>query len=182
MSAEPLWTTRPINGPRSSWPKGVGEGYRPLSGIEVVDFSRVAGAPATSKTLALLGADVLKITSSKLADVSPTWIDPNTRKDDTDIDLKSEEGKKIFAELVRGADVLINGHAHGALKSLGFDTSSLHKINPSLVYVRENCYGFVGPFARRSGWQEISDCLVGVSCLQGRFMGLDEPVVPLLRR
>lgn len=115
----------------------------------------MTGAPAISKTLALLGADVLKITSSKLADVSPTWIDPKTRKYDTDIDLKSEEGKKIFAELVHGADVLINGNAHGALKSLGFDTFSLHEINPSLVYVRENCYGFVGPLACRPGWQQI---------------------------
>jgi hypothetical protein len=49
-----------------------------------------------------------------------------------------------------------------------------------IVYIRENAYGWKGPFAMRSGWQQISDCLTGVSWLQGKFLGLDEPVVPLL--
>ncbi|KAJ4234156.1 hypothetical protein NW757_013641 [Fusarium falciforme] len=94
--------------------------------------------------------------------------------------MKTAEGKSTFAKLVEGADVLIDGYRPGALARLGFDSDSLRKINPTLIYTRENCYGFKGPLAHRSGWQQISDCLVGISWLQGQFMGLDEPVVPLL--
>ncbi|KAG9958767.1 hypothetical protein KCU61_g8062, partial [Aureobasidium melanogenum] len=55
----------------------------------------------------------------------------------------------------------------------------MRDINPSLIYVRENCYGFKGPLSSRSGWQQISDCLVGLSYTQGKFLGLEEAVVPL---
>ncbi|EFX04539.1 caib baif family enzyme [Grosmannia clavigera kw1407] len=184
MSAEPLWTTRAILAPKTSWPdlpdKDVDRKFKPLAGIRVIDFSRVVAAPVISKLLALLGADVIKVTSSGLPDISILWMDLSTGKRDANIDLKTEEGKNTFASLVAGADVLIDGYRPNALARQGFDSASLRKINSKLIYVRENCYGFKGPLAHRSGWQQISDCLVGISWLQGRFLGLDEPVVPLL--
>lgn len=70
----------------------------------------------------------------------------------------------------------------GAFERLGFTSESLRKINPSLIYVRENCYGFKGPLSYRSGWQQVSDCLVGISYLQGKFLGLEEAVLPLFRK
>jgi crotonobetainyl-CoA:carnitine CoA-transferase CaiB-like acyl-CoA transferase len=129
-----------------------------------------------------LGAEVIKVTNENLPDLSALWVDLSTGKKDTNIDIKTVEGKSTFAKLVKGADVLIDGYRPGALARLGFDSDSLRKINPTLIYTRENCYGFKGPLAHRSGWQQISDCLVGISWLQGQFMGLDEPVVPLLRK
>lgn len=185
MGAEPLWNTRSIPAPKSSWPvlpgKDVDLKFKPLAGIRVIDFSRVIAAPVISKLLAVLGADVIKVTNSGLPDISILWMDLSTGKRDANIDLKSEEGKKTFASLVAGADVLIDGYRPNALARQGFDSESLRKINSKLIYVRENCYGFKGPLAHRSGWQQISDCLVGIPWLQGRFLGLDEPVVPLLR-
>lgn len=184
MAVEPLWNETPLKAPKCEWPThGVLESeLKPLAGIKVIDFSRVIAAPVISKLLALLGADVIKVTSSKLPDIGFTWVDLNTGKQDTDIDMKSEQGKRIFSSLVEEADVLIDGYRPGALERLGFDSVKLRHINPSLIYTRENCYGFKGPLARRSGWQQISDCLVGISWLQGKFMGLNEPVVPLLRK
>ncbi|KAF2135831.1 uncharacterized protein K452DRAFT_303256 [Aplosporella prunicola CBS 121167] len=181
IGAEPLYNLNPRKAPRSSWPQVANNtAYKPLAGIRVIDFSRVIAAPVISKMLALLGAEVLKITSDKLPDITWTWVDLNTGKRDHSLDLKTEAGKKTFAELVKGADVLIDGFRPGALQRQGFDAESLRKINPSLIYARENCYGFKGPLAYRSGWQQISDCLVGISWLQGKFLGLNEPVVPLL--
>ncbi|KAH8714308.1 CoA-transferase family III domain-containing protein [Ilyonectria robusta] len=181
MGAEPLWNRRSVPAPRSSWPQqSQSSEFKPLAGIRVIDFSRVIAAPVISKILAVLGAEVVKVTSEHLPDISITWLDLNTGKKDTNIDLKSEEGKNTFSKLIEGADVLVDGYRPGVLARLGFDSATLRNIKGNLVYARENCYGFKGPLAYRSGWQQISDCLVGISWLQGKFMGLDEPVVPLL--
>ncbi|KAL1619280.1 hypothetical protein SLS56_010170 [Neofusicoccum ribis] len=180
MGAEPLWNKKALPAPRSQWPQNPTSDFKPLAGIRVIDFSRVIAAPVISKVLAVLGAEVVKVTSDKLPDISILWMDLSTGKKDANLDMKTQEGKDAFAKLVEGADVLVDGYRPGALQRLGFDSDSLRKINSKLIYVRENCYGFKGPLAYRSGWQQISDCLVGISWLQGKFMGLDEPVVPLL--
>lgn len=182
IGAEPLWNKTSLPAPRSTWPEPDPEGFKPLAGIRIIDFSRVIAAPVISKLLAVLGAEVIKVTNENLPDLSALWIDLSTGKKDANIDMKTAEGKSTFTKLVEGADVLIDGYRPGALARLGFDSDSLRKINPNLIYARENCYGFKGPLAHRSGWQQISDCLVGISWLQGQFMGLDEPVVPLLRK
>ncbi|KAL4789143.1 CoA-transferase family III domain-containing protein [Aspergillus venezuelensis] len=179
MSSEPLYKLKPLPSKRKPWPE-TKDPSRPLAGIRVIDFSRVIAAPVISKILALLGAEVLKVTNSNLPDVSLTWVDLNTGKRDTNLDIKTAKGKETFAELVKGADVVVDGYRPGTLSKLGFGAEELRKLNPSLIYARENCYGWEGPLSYRSGWQQVSDCLVGISWLQGKFLGLDEPVVPLL--
>ncbi|KAJ5895492.1 hypothetical protein N7495_007183 [Penicillium taxi] len=179
MGEEPLYTLKKRNAPRKPWPE-TKDTARPLAGIRVIDFSRVIAAPVISKVLAALGAEVLKVTWETLPDISITWLDLSTGKRDTNLNLKTPEGKAKFAELVKGADVLIDGYRPGVLSKLGFDADSLRADNPSLIYLRENCYGFKGPLAYRSGWQQVSDCVVGIAWEQGKFFGLDEPIVPLL--
>jgi hypothetical protein len=182
MSQEPLWAKTELQAPRKLWPTTQNpESLKPLAGIRVLDFSRVIAAPAVSKLLALFGADVLRVSCDKLPDYSATMPDLQTGKRDTNLDLKTEEGKQKFIELIKDADLLVDGYRPGALQKLGFDSTTLRQLNPSLIYMRENCYGFKGPWAHRSGWQQISDCLVGLSHLQGQFLGLDEAVVPLFR-
>ncbi|GME65958.1 CoA-transferase family III domain-containing protein [Neofusicoccum parvum] len=182
MSKEPLYTLRALPAPRSAWPPAAPRNvdFKPLAGIRVVDFSRVIAAPVVSKILAVLGAEVVKVSWSGLPDHGFLWVDLSAGKRDADINLKSDEGKEAFSALLKGADVLIDGYRPGVLQRLGFAPQVLRKINPSLVYVRENCYGFKGPLADRSGWQPISDCLVGHAWLQGKFLGLQEPVLPPL--
>lgn len=85
-------------------------------------------------------------------------------------------------EIIRDADVFIDGYRPHTIAKLGFDADTLRKSNPSLIYVRENCYGWKGPLSYRSGWQQIADCFSGHSWMQGKFLGLNEPVVPLLRK
>lgn len=184
MGQEPLWTTRPIAGGGKAWPKPSGNpaDHKPLAGVRVIDFSRVIAAPAISKKLAVLGADVIRISHSKNPDYAATMIDLQTGKRDADLNVKTPEGKQAFIELLKGADVLVDGFRPGAFERMGFTSESLREINPSLIYVRENCYGFKGPLSYRSGWQQVSDCLVGISHLQGKFLGLEEAVLPLFRK
>ncbi|KAF9774217.1 hypothetical protein IL306_007818 [Fusarium sp. DS 682] len=181
MSQEALWTSTRLAAPKEAWPQPQdSESLSPLAGIRVIDLSRVIAAPAVSKILSVLGADVVRVSCSRLPEYATTMPDLQTGKRDVDIDLKTEEGRKTFAGLLKGADILVDGYRPGALAKLGFDSKSLRELNPSLIYMRENCYGFKGPLAYRSGWQQISDCLVGLSHLQGKFLGLEEAVVPLL--
>ncbi|WYZ35346.1 hypothetical protein EsH8_I_001622 [Colletotrichum jinshuiense] len=181
MSKEPLWSATRVPAPRKNWPQARDHAdFKPLAGIRIIDFSRVIAGPAVSKLLSLLGADVLRVSCDKLPEYAPTMVDLQTGKRDTNLDLKTDEGRSKFSELVKGADILIDGYRPGVLKKLGFDSAALRKLSPSLIYMRENCYGFKGPLAHRSGWQQISDCLVGLSYLQGKFLGLEEAVVPLL--
>ncbi|KAJ0348279.1 hypothetical protein COL154_008309 [Colletotrichum chrysophilum] len=181
LSKESLWSASKIPAPRKGWPEVKDQsGFKPLAGIRIIDFSRVIAGPAVSKLLSLLGADVLRVSCDKLPEYAPTMVDLQTGKRDTNLDLRTDEGRSAFAELVKDADILVDGYRPGVLKKLGFDSATLRKLSPCLIYMRENCYGFKGPLAHRSGWQQISDCLVGLSYLQGKFLGLDEAVVPLL--
>jgi len=184
MAQEPLWTSRTVAGGGKAWPQQAGDStdYKPLAGVKVIDFSRVIAAPAVSKILAVLGADVIRISHSENPDYAATMVDLQTGKRDANLNVKSPEGKQAFIELLKDADVLVDGFRPGAFERLGFTSESLRKINPSLIYVRENCYGFKGPLSYRSGWQQVSDCLVGMSYLQGKFLGLDEAVLPLFRK
>ncbi|KAM3553465.1 hypothetical protein MY1884_006663 [Beauveria asiatica] len=182
IAEKPLWSVRPIPAPRKAWPTNESgrNDFKPLAGIKVLDLSRVIAAPAVSKILAVLGADVLRVSSSTLPELAPTMLDLQTGKRDTNLNLKTDEGKTVLSDLLKGADVLVDGYRPGSLARLGFTSKLLRELNPNLIYVRENCYGFDGPLAYRSGWQQISDCLVGLSHVQGEFLGLDEAVVPLL--
>ncbi|KAL2885716.1 Acetyl-CoA oxalate CoA-transferase [Ceratocystis lukuohia] len=188
MATEPLWNRNEVPIPAPvPWPEqasaeagGSEGGFRPLAGIKVIDFSRVVAAPVISKILAVLGADVLKIGNLQLPDVTVLLPDLSTGKRDASVDMKTAEGKAIFEKLVQEADVIVDGYRPGVLDRLGFSTERLREINPSIVVARENCYGWKGPLKDRSGWQQISDCMVGISWLQGQFLGLDEPVLPLL--
>ncbi|KAF4952461.1 hypothetical protein FGADI_6695 [Fusarium gaditjirri] len=180
MSEEPLWASTRVPAPKKPWPQAKdSESYSPLAGIRVLDLSRVIAAPAVSKILSVLGADIIRVSCSRLPEYAVTMPDLQTGKRDVEIDLKTVEGRQTLSELLKEADILVDGYRPGALAKLGFDSKSLRELSPSLIYMRENCYGFKGPLSYRSGWQQISDCLVGLSYLQGKFLGLDEAVVPL---
>lgn len=147
----------------------------------MLDASRAVAAPAISKVLAGLGADVLKISGPTLPDTAICMIDVNAGKRDIFIDLKTEKGMDKFRSLVKDADVFVDGFRPNALAKLGINSDSLRELNGSLIHVRECCYGYEGPWAHRSGWQQIADALVGLTIVQGKFLGLNEPVQPLLR-
>ena len=181
IEKEPVASITALKAPKTPWPKVTSTDYRPLAGIRVVDLTRAVAGPTVTKLLAVLGADVIKIGSTSIPDVYICLPDVNTGKRDIDMNLKTPEGKAAFRKIIKDADVLVDGYRPHALAKLGFDSVSLREINPSLIFSRENCYGHIGPLAYRSGWQQIADCFAGLSWMQGEFLGLNEPVVPLLR-
>jgi hypothetical protein len=155
---------------------------RILSGVKVLELCRIIAGPVIGRILAEYGADVLKVTSPHLSDVPFFQVDGNMGKHATELDLKSAEGRAIFEALLQDADVVLDGYRPGALEGLGYGASALTKLakarGKGFVYVNENCFGYQGEWSSRPGWQQIADCVSGVAWEQGRFMGLDEPVVP----
>lgn len=159
-----------------------------LKGIKVLEMCRIIAGPTIGRSLAAHGAQVIKVTSPNLPDVPFFQVDVNTGKHTIHLDLRNPADKETFDTLLADADVLIDGYRPGALKKLGYGPNSLAALavqrNKGFVYVAEDCFGGTdsglksAEWASRPGWQQIADCVTGVAWAQGKFMGLDEPVVP----
>lgn len=156
---------------------------RPLAGLKVVDLTRIIAAPAVTRGLAELGASVMQITAPHLSDMHGLHPDMNWGKWNAHLDFRKEEDGKKLRALVREADVVVQGYRPGVLDKYGLSNDDLLEITKDrergLIVVRENCYGWHGPWSYRSGWQQISDACCGVSMEFGRAMGNDEPVTPV---
>ncbi|KAF2150294.1 CoA-transferase family III [Myriangium duriaei CBS 260.36] len=156
---------------------------RPLGGLKVLDLTRVIAAPAIARGLAEYGASVLRVTSNDVTDMSLLHPDLNHGKWNCNLDLKKETDRDILHELILEADVILQGYRPGVLEKYGLSEKDLlnlcGKREYGIVYARENCYGWAGPWQERSGWQQISDANCGVSLEFGRAMGNDEPVTPV---
>lgn len=169
----PLPETRPAEG-------------RCLRGIRVLELARVIAGPTIGRSLAAYGAQVLKVTSPQLPDVPLFQVDVNAGKHTTSLHLRDARDRAVFEDLLQTADVLIDGYRPGALARLGYSPERLGgravQRGRGIVYVAADCFGGGGEpgaeWAERRGWQQIADCVTGVAWEQGRFMGLDEPVVP----
>ncbi|KAK2028575.1 CoA-transferase family III [Colletotrichum zoysiae] len=178
----PPWSVDSLEDSTPPAPLPVTSDRRILSGVKVLELCRIIAGPVIGRILAEYGADVLKITSPNLSDVPFFQVDGNMGKHAADLDLKSEEGRRQFEKLLAEADVVLDGYRPGALEKLGYGATALTKLakarGKGFVYVTENCFGYQGEWSHRPGWQQIADCVSGVAWEQGRFMGLDEPVVP----
>ncbi|KAK0658483.1 Acetyl-CoA:oxalate CoA-transferase [Lasiodiplodia hormozganensis] len=156
---------------------------RPLAGLKVVDLTRMVAAPATTRGLAELGASVMRVTSPNVTDHHGCFVDLNWGKWNTCLDFKNEEDRLKCVELIKEADVVVTGYRPGVLDKYGFSYEGLFDIckdrDRGLIVVRENAYGWHGPWSYRSGWQQICDANTGVSLEFGRAMGNDEPVTPV---
>ncbi len=129
----------------------------PLEGIRVLDLTRLLPGPYCSLMLADFGADVIKIEDTTLGDYS-RWNEPkvgehsamflslNRNKRSVSLDLKSEQNKEIFIELVKTADVLVESFRPGVMDRLGLGYEELKKHNPKLIYCAITSYGQNGPY------------------------------------
>ncbi|KXN81474.1 Succinate--hydroxymethylglutarate CoA-transferase [Leucoagaricus sp. SymC.cos] len=155
---------------------------RPLFALKVLDITRIIAAPTITRELAELGASVLRITSPHITDMSQLQLDLGWGKWNAHLDLRKEEDRMKLKELILEADV-VDGYRPGVLQKWGFGKEDILEMvserERGIIYAHENCYGWNGPWAHRSGWQQISDATTGVSLEFGRAMGIDEPVTPV---
>src|SRR5690606_28251410 len=107
-------------------------GERPLSGVRVLDLTRIIAGPVGGRTLAAHGADVLLVTAPHLPSVEPLVIDTGRGKRTVQLDLRAAADKARFAALLRGAHVLVQGYRPGGIEALGFGPAQAAAIRPGI--------------------------------------------------
>ncbi len=142
-------------------------GDAPLSGVRVLDLTRVLAGPTCARTLAHYGADAMVISAPDLPSVPFFVSDTGHGKRAAYTDLKTVEGRDALAQLVRGADVFSQGYRQGALDRLGFGPLALAQMRPGIVTVEINCYGHEGPWRGRPGWEQLAQTVTGMAHLHG---------------
>jgi crotonobetainyl-CoA:carnitine CoA-transferase CaiB-like acyl-CoA transferase len=153
----------------------VGQGDQPLSGLRVLDLTRILAGPIGGRTLAEHGADVLMVTSPELPQTPEHVRDTSHGKRSCFLDLRQPEDARTLAGLTGEADVFIDGYRPGALAAHGFGPDDLLRLRPGLVHVSVSCFGSGGPFADRAGWEQVAQAVTGVCEAQGRLTGAGQP-------
>ena len=148
---------------------------RPLSGIKVVDLTRIIAGPVCGRTLAAHGADVLLVTAPHLASMRPLVIDTGRGKLSTSIDLREHGGRDTLAALVRDADVFVQGYQPGAVAAFGFGPQDVARIRPGIVYVSLCAYSHAGPWAGRRGFDSLVQTASGFNAAEAEAFGQSKP-------
>jgi crotonobetainyl-CoA:carnitine CoA-transferase CaiB-like acyl-CoA transferase len=150
-------------------PEKLPDGDRPLSGIRVLDLTRVLAGPTCARTLAEHGADVLKITGAHLPNIGYQEYDTGHGKLSAHLDLREARDVEILKGLVREADVFSQGYRPGTLGGRGFSPEALAKLRPGIVFVSLSAFGHVGPWASRRGFDTVVQTVSGITSRQGEL-------------
>ncbi len=149
-----------------------------LSGVRVIDCSRVIAGPFCGMLLADLGADVIKVEDTGTGDESRTWpphrdgesaayLVLNRNKRGITLDLKTPEGAEVLRRLVRDADVLIENFRTGTMESFGLGYEALAQVNPRLIYCSVSAFGRTGPRKDSAGYEALMQAFSGIMSITG---------------
>jgi crotonobetainyl-CoA:carnitine CoA-transferase CaiB-like acyl-CoA transferase len=144
-------------------PKNLPKGDRPLSGIRVLDLTRVIAGPTSSRTLAEHGADVLKITRLGLADSGQMDLDTGIGKLSARLDLREKDEHAKLRELVSTCDVFTQSYRPGTLAGRGFGPEELAERHPGMIYVTLSAWGHDGPWRNRRGYDTVVQAASGMA-------------------
>lgn len=152
-----------------------------LTGIKVLDLSRVLAGPFCTQILADLGADVVKVERPNVGDDTRYWGPPftpdgtaayftctNRNKRSMTVNLKSKLGQEIILNLVKQSDILIENYKTGELAKLGLDYQTLSSINPRLIYCSITGFGQNGPRKNEAGYDFLIQAMGGLMSITGQ--------------
>ena len=141
---------------------------RPLSGVHVLDLTRILAGPVAARTLAAHGADVLQVSAPHLPNIEQLVIDTGFGKRAAGLDLRAREDGEILKALVRETDVFIQAYRPGALGTLGLSPEALAALRPGIVYVSVSAWGHEGPWRHRRGYDSLLQSATGIAWECGR--------------
>jgi crotonobetainyl-CoA:carnitine CoA-transferase CaiB-like acyl-CoA transferase len=143
------------------------QGDRPLSGIRVLDLTRVLAGPSCARTLAEHGADVLKVTAEHLPNLGYQEYDTGHGKLSTYLDLRDPKQVETLRGLAREADVFSQGYRPGTISHRGFSPEALAELRPGIVYLSLCAFSHVGPWSARRGFDTVVQSVSGITMRQG---------------
>ena len=156
-------------------PQPLPEGSRPLSGIRVLDLTRVLAGPTCARTLAEHGADVMKISGPHLPFSPSQELDTGHGKLSAHVDLRESTQVEALRDLIRETDVFSQGYRPGTLAQRGLSPKDLAELRPGIVYVSLSAFGRVGPWAERRGFDTVVQTVSGITHRQGELFPGAEP-------
>jgi crotonobetainyl-CoA:carnitine CoA-transferase CaiB-like acyl-CoA transferase len=151
----------------------------PLTGITVVDLTRVLAGPYCTMLLGDMGAEVIKIERPDGGDdtrgfgppylngESAMFLAINRNKQSLTLNLKHAEAKEILSKLIERADVLVENFRPGTMANLGFDYEAVNRLNPRIIYCSISGFGQTGPYAYRGGYDTIAQAMSGIMSATG---------------
>ncbi|AOR35110.1 hypothetical protein BFF78_32240 [Streptomyces fodineus] len=137
----------------------------PAAGLRVLDLTRVLAGPVATRTLALLGADVLRLDAPWLPELPDQHADTGFGKRSAALDLGTDPG--TFEELLATADVVVTGYRPGALDRFGLSPQALSARRPGLVVAQVSAWGAHGPWAGRRGFDSLVQVATGIAATEG---------------
>lgn len=151
---------------------------RNLEDVVVLDLTRVLAGPYACMLLADMGAKVIKVEMPKIGDdarsygpyqngESMYYAGLNRGKLGVTLNLKSEEGKEIFKEMVKKADMVVENYRPGTMEKLGLGYDVLKEVNPKIIYGAVSGYGHTGPYSKRAGYDIIGQAMGGLMSTTG---------------
>lgn len=169
------------------------DAQRPLSGIKVLDLSKVLAGPLCAQYLSDMGAEVIKVEAPvsgddtrgwppfRAAEMGAVFMSANRGKRSIAIDMKTEEGRALVHELARTCDVAIESFGTGVAERLGIDRATLQGINPRLIHCSISGFGRDGPMKNAAGYDVILQAFSGMMSLTGEDDGphVRSPISPI---
>ena len=150
-------------------PEKLPDGDRPLSGVRVLDLTRVLAGPTCARTLAEHGANVLRITGAHLPSYGHQEYDTGHGKLSAHLDLRDKKDLETLRELVREADVFSQGYRPETLNNRGLSPEALAQLRPGIIYVSLSAFSHVGPWASRRGFDTVVQTVSGITNRQGEL-------------
>jgi crotonobetainyl-CoA:carnitine CoA-transferase CaiB-like acyl-CoA transferase len=150
-------------------------GTQPASGVRVLDLTRILAGPTAGLGMAEHGADVLMVTAPHLPQVPAFVRDTSHGKRSCFLNIDDSNESAALYELIKSADVFIDGYRPGTLEARGFGADHLMALRPGLIHVSVNCFGSGGPFASRAGWDQVAQAVTGICHTQGQATGAGQP-------
>lgn len=158
-----------------SAPEPLPEGSRPLSGIRVLDLTRVLAGPTCARTLAEHGADVMKITAPHLPSIGAQEYDTGHGKLSAHLDLRRPDDLDTMRQLVCQTDIFSQGYRPGTLARRGLSPEKLAELRPGIIYITLSAFGRLGPWAARRGFDTVVQTVSGITDRQGKLFPGAEP-------
>ncbi|KKD08498.1 CoA transferase [Streptomyces sp. WM6386] len=138
---------------------------RPAAGLRVLDLTRVIAGPVATRTLALLGADVLRLDAPRLPELPDQHADTGFGKRSATLDLAAD--RRTFEELLAAADVVVTGYRPGALDRFGLSPQALAERRPGIVVAQLSAWGAYGPWRERRGFDSLVQVATGIAAVEG---------------
>jgi crotonobetainyl-CoA:carnitine CoA-transferase CaiB-like acyl-CoA transferase len=166
---------------------------KPLTGVRVLDLSKVLAGPMCAQYLGDLGADIIKVETIGQGDETRGWppfpapgfgtvfLSANRNKRSIAVDMKTERGREIVHALARSADVAIESFGTGVAERLGIDAPTLRGLNPRLIHCSISGFGRSGPLKNSPGYDVILQAFCGIMSMTGDEGGgyIRSPISPI---